>query len=386
MIGLCINYYNKNFGGLLQAYATVKKFEEMGVKCEIIRYKKKYTPLYIIKSIPRVLNGVLIREKKESFTKKIFLLIVKGFAENERVRKHAFEEFLSEKFINLSTIHVGYDKLCDGSEKYCAVVTCSDQLWSPSGLPTNFYNLMFVPDNIRKISYASSFGVGQIPWYQKKRTADFLKRIDYISMRERRGSQIVKELINREVPTILDPVFMFDKQGWEKLIPTERVIDEPYIFAYFLGKNSEHRKAVEKFAKQIGYKIVTLRHLDQYIPEDESFGDFAPYDVGPDKFLNILRGADYVCTDSFHGACFSIINKKNFVVFNRYSDSSRASKNSRIDTLCNTFDLDERRYDSSENLLKKITEKICYDVVEEKLKILKKEANLYLESALEGVQ
>ncbi len=49
-----------------------------------------------------------------------------------------------------------------------AVLVGSDQLWSPAGLPTNFYNLMFVPQKIRKISYASSFGVKYIPWYQKE--------------------------------------------------------------------------------------------------------------------------------------------------------------------------------------------------------------------------
>ena len=57
---------------------------------------------------------------------------------------------------------------------------------------------MFVPDSIKKISYASSFGVKKIPWYQKKRTAKFLNRLDYISMRENRGSQIVKELTGKK--------------------------------------------------------------------------------------------------------------------------------------------------------------------------------------------
>ena len=71
------------------------------------------------------------------------------------------------------------------------------------------------------------------------------------------------------------------------------------------------------------YKIVTLRHLDQYTKVDESFGDFAPYDVDPTKFLNLLRGADYVCTDSFHGSVFSIIHQKPFIVFNRYNEYSK---------------------------------------------------------------
>lgn len=41
----------------------------------------------------------------------------------------------------------------------------------------------------------------------KKRTIQYLNRIEYISMRENRGSEIVKELTGRDVSTILDPVF-----------------------------------------------------------------------------------------------------------------------------------------------------------------------------------
>ena len=78
--------------------------------------------------------------------------------------------------------------------------------------------------------------------------------------------------------------------------------------------------------------------------EDEKFGDIAPYDVGPEEFLNWIRGAKYVCTDSFHGTCFSIIHHKKFMIFNRYSDQSKTSKNSRIDSLCQNLNLSERRF------------------------------------------
>ena len=231
------------------------------------------------------------------------------FAKNDAIRMKSFKKFKDEHFTKLSPIFKGYEALCSGATRYSAVVTGSDQLWSPAGLPTNYYNLQFVPDSIRKISYASSFGVKEIPWYQKKRTTAFLNRIEFISMRENRGSEIVKELIGRDVPVILDPVFMFDSEGWKKLIPEKKEIDEPYIFAYFLGNTAEYRTAVNKAAKELRCKVVALRHLDQYVPEDENFGDVALYDVGPDRFLNLLRGAAYICTDSFHGSCFSIIHE-----------------------------------------------------------------------------
>jgi hypothetical protein len=201
-------------------------------------------------------------------------------------------------------------------------------------------------------------------------------------MRENRGSEIVKELTGRTVRTILDPVFMFDNDGWEKLIPLKKEFNEPYIFAYFLGNNPKHRIAVNKLANEIGLKIIALRHLDQYVAEDENFGDYAPYDVAPDCFLNLLRGASYVCTDSFHGSCFSIIHKKQFMVFDRYVEGSKHSKNSRIDSLCQNLGLTERRFKGD---ISKITQSIDYEDVYKKLDTLRVEANKFIDEALNGV-
>ena len=382
MIGVCIKYFHENYGGMLQAYATVSLLEKRGIDYELIQYEKSLSINEKIRSIPRLLNGILLNDKYEVFKKKQGLKKHPEFARNEAIRMKAFEAFKKEHFTKLSPVFVGYKNLKKGAERYKAVVTGSDQLWSPAGLPTNYYNLMFVPDNIRKISYASSFGVKRIPWYQISRTRKFLNHIEYISMRENQGSEIVKELTGKSVPTILDPVFMFDQEGWKQLIPVEKRINEPYIFAYFLGDNSQHRIAVKKLAEKTGLKIVALRHLDQYIEEDEKFGDYTAYDVAPDHFLNLLRGARYVCTDSFHGSCFSIIHKKQFMVFNRYTEKSKHSKNSRIDTLCHNLGLEDRRFDGK---IEAITQPIDYDTVYKKLNILRDRANTYLDEAFESV-
>lgn len=369
---------------MLQAFATTHVLESRGIEYELIQYKKRITIRDKIRYIPRLLNGVLLNDKYEALKKTIGLKMHPKFARNEEIRKKAFELFKNKYFKQLSPEFVGYADLSRGARRYSAVITGSDQLWSPAGLPSNYYNLMFVPDEVRKISYASSFGVKKIPWYQKKRTAHYLSRIDYISMREKRGSEIVKELTGRQVPTVLDPVFMFDEKGWEQLIPTQTIIDKPYVFAYFLGDNLLYRKEVTKAARKLNCIVVALRHLDQYISADETFGDVAPYDIAPDQFLNLIRGASYVCTDSFHGSCFSIIHKKPFVVFNRYADGSKHSKNSRIDTLCDILDLQDRRY-GEKNLANQLTEDIDYDRVNRDLGKLKKEANAYLDLAFKDI-
>ena len=110
----------------------------------------------------------------EGIQRKLSLKKHPEYAKNNEVRMKAFAGFKKWAFKDFSDEYIGYAALCEGGKKYSAVITGSDQLWSPAGLPTNYYNLMFVPDDTLKISIASSFGVKEIPWYQKKRSLLYL--------------------------------------------------------------------------------------------------------------------------------------------------------------------------------------------------------------------
>lgn len=384
MIGLCINYYNKNYGGLLQAYATTKYFENRGLDYEIIRYQKLVTLLYILKSIPRLFNSILLNDKKEKYKKKIGQIRNPEFKHNNETRNKAFEDFCNESFDKMSPIYRGYDDLYLHSSKYNIVLTGSDQLWSPAGLPTDFYNLEFCAPGVKRVSYASSFGVNYIPWYQKKRTKNYLNRMNMISVRENTGRTIINELIGRDVPVVLDPVFLLTKAEWDEIIPCKKVINKRYVFAYFLGDNQKYRKEVEKYATKKNLKIVTLRHLDQFVQEDEEFGDIAPYNISPKDFLNLIRNAECIFTDSFHGTVFSIIYQKQFLTFNRYLDNSKTSKNSRINTLLSNLNIVDRRYNGT---VDEIELEIDYNQVNSTLESMRQYAFAYLDKALnQGVE
>ena len=379
-----MKYAQRNFGGSLQARALCHELEKRGIQYEIIRYEKRDSVIKKIKSIPRILNIVLISDKIHRVKKAIAHVVDGDFKKNDLLRVKTYKEYSDRAFENLSPVFRGYEQLRDAARsRYDAVMVGSDQLWSPSGLPTNFYNLMFVPDSVTKISVASSFGVSQIPWYQKRRTSDYLKRIEYISMRENRGKEIVKELTGRDVPVVADPVLLLSAEEWDSFVPIENKYKEPYVFAYFLGTNTEHRKAVAKFAQEKRLKIVAMRHIDQYVPIDNHFGDYTSYDANPNDFLNILRNAKYVFTDSFHGALFSVIYHKDFVVFNRYSDSAAFSKNSRIDSLCTNLGLEHRRYKG--NLQENLDTPTNYEAVDKNVSVLITVTKEYLDNALSGL-
>ena len=63
---------------------------------------------------------------------------------------------------------------------------------------------------------------------------------------------------------------------------------------------------------------------------------------GPNDFINLIRNAKYVLTDSFHGVAFSVINNKQFYVFYRTIVGSKNSRNSRIDNILNMWGLQNR--------------------------------------------
>ena len=378
LIGLCIVHKNHNYGSILQSYATLMKLEELGIDYEIINYSHPQNAQFYLKALSRLGSKDTVYSKIRSFKRKIGKKTHPEYKKNDSIRGRKFQDFISKNFVHFSKPIHEYEELQDYSRKYTDVLVGSDQLWLPSGLGTNFYNLMFVPDEINKIAYSASFGVSSIPEYQKEKTHEYLQRIQHLSLREEAGQKIVKELTGRDVPVILDPTMIVSRELWDRKIEDKSTVEGDYIFCYFLGNNPEQREEVKKLAKKKNMRIVVLRHLDEYIPYDENFGDIAPYDVGPAEFVNLIRHAKYICTDSFHGSVFSIIYHKQFISFNRYTDGSN-SRNSRLDTLFRNIGI-SRRFEG--DLLSEIDQLVDWDSVDKKLASLREESSQFIEDAL----
>jgi hypothetical protein len=228
------------------------------------------------------------------------------------------------------------------TSNYTAFVVGSDQLWFPSNVAAGYFTLEFVPNDIPKISLSTSFGVARIRESQKKHTASFLKRLNYISVREESGQQIVKDLTGRDVPVTADPTLLLTVDEWSGMQKQERIIAEKYIFCYFLGNNPEHRAFAKRMRAKTGMKIVQLQHLYSYIPEDHHFPDCAPYNISPLDFISLIRDAEYVLTDSFHGTVFSLLYRKSFFCFRRYRESSTVSTNNRLYSLLSRVGMESR--------------------------------------------
>ena len=380
LIGACLEIKNNNYGSMLQSFATQKKLDEYGVKYELLSYKKKLTPLFVIKSMPRLLNRIIWQDKLNEKRKQKFLNNNPKLKKEATERANAFEQFRKNNFSAPVKTYYGYEELKKQSKNYSAFLTGSDQLWSPSGLPTNFYNLMFTYEDAVRISYASSFGVKKIPWYQRRRTKNYLNRIQFVSCREESGSEIVKELTDRDVPVVADPTILFDGEEWNQMLPSNRVQEGKYIFSYILGTEKKYRDEVLKLSKETGLPIVSIH---QYVDADLEFGDVSITDASPTEFVDLIRNAEYVCTDSFHGSVFSILCHRKLVIFNRYSDNSSSSKNTRIDNLCSKLGLSDRRF--SGDIIKDANGEIDFTSIDKKLETIRQESRDYLEKAFDTI-
>lgn len=388
-IGILSCYDHHNYGSMLQAYATQKIMEESGHEAITIAYLRPIK--YMTQSKARYYFHKITN--KDILTAKIRLVLSrqaeKKYPEvvsGRKVRAAYFEDFY-RTHCNLSKLKVTREELSAFSETCDAIVVGSDQLWNPISVEHDFFTLTFVPDYIKKISYATSIGTTKIPGYQIETYKKFLKRFDSISVREKSGAEIILKLgIDKPATVVLDPTLLFTRQEWMSIQDEEPIIHEKYILCYFLGINEEHRKFADAIKRITGYRIVALQHLDEFVKKDLEFGDIRPYDVGPSEFINLIRNAEYVCTDSFHGACFSILNHKNFFSLNRYADTNTQSTNTRIDSLLSMTGLEGRRVDLEFDMLsirEKLRLEIDYDLVDARLEKERKRSRAFLKDALE---
>lgn len=379
-------YFQKNYGSMLQAYATQKFLTDNKIENETICYdgisnainNKKYqyyfkqlVNLNIVKGKLGYINIKL--RKKNPFSK---------LGKNLRIRDAAFKNF-TRKF-KLSARYNSFDELTNACENYSAVLLGSDQLWLPSNLDADYYTLNWVPEKTKKISYSTSFGISELPLGYHEMAKQFLNRIQYLSTREKTGQEIIKTVSGRDAEIVCDPTMLFDGNEWMEVQEVEPLCKEPYIFCYFLGDNPEQREFVKQMKRLTGLKIVSILYLNVYAKCDRNFADIAPFDVGPAEFLNYIRNAEYVCTDSFHASVFSILYHRKFFTFRRFKENYSLATNSRLDTLLGNVGLTNRILSTKEDVAKCIDMEIDYNSVDKKVEKMRKQGRRFLMEALDA--
>lgn len=381
-IGIVSCYFQHNYGSMLQAYATQLILDRLNYDCETIditgfnKEIRQAKAKYFIKA--SLTSNILIYKFGRAKSMLMKKVMNSEYSRFSKQRDLLFEAF-SRKYFRMSerfSTKAELGKSCE--DRYSAIVVGSDQLWLPANIAADYYTLGFVPDSVNTIAYATSFGQSSLPPDSSKKATLFLKRIRHISVREESGQLLVKKLSGRDVPVVCDPTLLFTGEEWMNVQQEEALEKEPYILCYFLGKNPIHRDFARKLKQETNCRIIALPHLDEYVRADDGYADEQKYDVDPSDFLNLVRNAEYVCTDSFHCTVFSILYRRNFFVFRRYPQKTKHSTNSRIDSLFHVLGISECLLSGDEAISDCLRLMIDYREVHKRIDVLRKKSLEYL--------
>lgn len=371
-----------NYGSILQTYATQQIITSLGFENVIIRndHRSKLSQLKRLSNLPLLQMKInfLIRDFYVKHINKQLGLYFKS-------RHDAFDQFIAEN-LKISCDIGDKSGIAEYIKDWDFALVGSDQVWNPMNLGKDFYTMNFVPEGVKRITYAPSFGVSAIPKNQMEKTKQYLNNIDCISVRETSGQAIIKELIGKNVPVVADPTILMPFDKWEKLVDSHPYNSKPYILCYFLGKNPNHREFANRLSKKTEIEIISLPHSDEICKADFDFGDFTPQHVGPKEFVNLVAHASYVCTDSFHCTVFSNLFSRQFYSFGRYANAKNvASTNSRIPSLLSILGNHERFIDSTTPISDSLLTPIDYELVQKNIEKLRLSSLDYLKKALDLV-
>ena len=258
--------------------------------------------------------------------------------------------------------------------QFCKMfVVGSDQLFN-DGLYNNFgrwCTLDWVQDNKKKIAYAASFGHDYIwsPEETRAEMAHFMQRFDAFSVREQSGVDICKKEFGVDAQWVLDPVFLCKPEYYRELAKqSTQPIEENYLGAYILDPTKEKADILRYAAKK---KKLSTTVYTEMAYRQKDLNDFdLPVQFGgliEDRLANIIH-SDFFIADSFHGICFAILMKKNFVAI-----VNEKRGKSRFESILGLLGLKDRLISNLSELKQKealLTTPVDYDAV---YKILEQE-------------
>lgn len=360
----CHDVYNA--GASLQAYALSEYLIQQGHDVEIIDYKPEYLSRHYKFSViyNPVFNKPIIKQLYliANFPKRIFRYFSK--------RKVKFDKFKKEILKVTEQRYNSFEELNLSCPEADVFIAGSDQIWNPlfeNGKDPAFF-LDFVPSDKLKISYAASFAVDELSNSDAKRILPWLKDFDLISVRERSAVKILNQLGFDNVLQVCDPVFLLDRNHWLSFCKARNDSFEKYILVYDFDENHFVQSVAEKYAKEFGVKI--------YSVFKSNYADKSLNNIGPLEFVNYIKNASFVISNSFHATAFSLIFNKEFFVVNREENI-----NTRMMDLLDNVGLTDRLVYCKEDAIS-FNQKIRWQSVNTKLLESVKSSKKYLENAL----
>ncbi len=354
------NFYGGyvNYGAVLQSYALQKVLDKLGVPNLIVDYVPEHfrginmgLPIDYMK---REGNGALWRwfcncvpiyrvdKKFKSFIKKHCRTTEKTYT------KDNFNE------LNFATYVFGSDTIWS--------------IWESKGFDDAFWANHACMQEARCVAYSPSFADVKFTGEEEKTLINRLQNFAAIGVREPTYLDFIRQHTNVNVEWTLDPTLLLDEKDYEVVIAEPRNQGR-YLLLYTRSRDENIVVFADRIAKERDLKVVEISLQIKHFYKHKM-----AYDAGIEEFLALVRDADCVVTNSFHGSIFSILFKKDFYTFTRPNCSTK------IDFLLSRLGLKSRLYSDPNAVLDR---PIDYMQVYSLLQKERKKSLTYLKNALE---
>jgi hypothetical protein len=259
-------------------------------------------------------------------------------------RKRVFDDYTAN-YLKLTKRYNSYEELNANPPIADCYIAGSYQIWNtifPNGRDAAFY-MDFGPSSIKRISYAASFATNNIAPEYKDFVFRQLSKIDAISIREKTSLPLLAGLGRPDGVAVCDPVFLLSKEEWEIILANAKKrnqYNEKFILVYLTDKGPQIEKIASQIKQKTGWKIFSVGGIKAQCA-DKSY-----INAGPLDFVELIKNAQFVISNSFHATAFSITMGTKFCVVNRADDI-----NERMSSILQDYGLSNRLVSEYDDIL-----------------------------------
>ncbi len=163
----------------------------------------------------------------------------------------------------------------------------------------------------RSIAYAASFGDAHFTPETYTTLRERLQNFKALGLREKAMLPFVKDNAAVPVQRVLDPTLLLTAEDYAPITAPKQE-KHPYLLLYARRHNPKMTAYAEKLAVENGWEIIEISLRAVNTKKRRMF-----YEAGVEEFLSLVKYAQFVVTNSYHGMIFSIQFRRNFAVFSR---------------------------------------------------------------------
>lgn len=323
-VGIVTVYDSLNSGAFLQAYALKLALEKDGNEV----YHLKTGARNKLKMFLRRVDGDLKKKKIRIRDYWFYGQTIKKFANNKK------------SFRRCAIGDTAYNQLK-------IVIFGSDEMWNISRKDFLKYPIFWGKgvEGKRRIAFAPSMNNATVQDLERAGyPVQEIQKFSSVMVRDLHSQKELQKIYSKhEVKLVLDPTFLLKKEEYRDVeIPCK---EKEFIMIYSYGKGIDENAVneIKAFSKRTNLQLIAVGLYQEWCDKN--------IPVTPFEFLGYMDRAQYVITDTFHGAVFSIIYEKQFVSY---------GKNKKSRELLKQFDLKDREINNDQKLSEIFNKTINY--------------------------